>query len=61
MHAATRVMYMEDVKEKVMKIERGQKRLDVSYSIWLDNLKDVVLLVVLGIKIQLMQSSKSNV
>lgn len=26
MHAATRVMYMEDVKEKVMKIERGQRR-----------------------------------
>lgn len=26
MHAATRVMYMEDVKDKVMKIERGQRR-----------------------------------
>lgn len=26
MHAAARVMYMEDVKEKVMKTERGQRR-----------------------------------
>lgn len=26
MHAATRVMYMEDVKEKVMEIKRGQRR-----------------------------------
>lgn len=26
MHAVTRVMYMEDVKEKVIKIEKGQRR-----------------------------------
>lgn len=26
MHAAARVMYTEDIKEKVMKIERGHRR-----------------------------------